>query len=82
MFNRRSEKFNCQELTFEVNCFQQESLSFRQIFSQLNGLFDQLHQEFVAGINDQDEIRIVFQHDQIEFPVSIPFLTKDNMSPE
>ena len=69
-------------MLYDINCFQNETLSFREIFDQLHHLFDQLHQEFISNLRETDMVRVVFQHDQIEYPISIPLVSRDSFSPD
>ena len=82
MKTKRSIKYNCQEMLYDINCFHNETLTFRDIFDQIDNLFEQLYQEFILDLKDSDKVRVVFHHDQIDFPISIPFVLKHALSTE
>ncbi|XP_030830169.1 uncharacterized protein LOC115919853 isoform X1 [Strongylocentrotus purpuratus] len=53
-----------------------------EMMPRVNEMFENIIEEMVEGVNDRDFVRIVFNSPQLDRPVSMPFVRRDQMNHE
>ncbi|CAF0802638.1 unnamed protein product [Brachionus calyciflorus] len=72
-------KFNC--TTTNIS-FSSNSKNFETAHSDIENAFRTLYAEFISQMGDKDKIRIIFFHDSLESPISLPFMSKTALTAE
>ncbi|XP_030840510.1 uncharacterized protein LOC105442037 isoform X1 [Strongylocentrotus purpuratus] len=53
-----------------------------EMMPRVNEMFENIIEEMVEGVNDRDFVRIVFNSPQLDRPISMPFVRRDQMNHE
>ena len=77
---RSNKKFRCEETQYDLRLSITESLTFDELNTELRNMFLNIYNEFTSKMGDRDKIRMVFFHDQFEYPVSIQFMYKRSIT--
>ncbi|CAF1038238.1 unnamed protein product, partial [Brachionus calyciflorus] len=73
-FNNYNKKFNCTTSTYNIS-FSTNSKTFSEAHSDIENVFKALQAEFSSKMREKDKIRIVFFHDSLDRPISLPFMS-------
>ena len=74
-----SRKFDCEQTLFKIS-FPIILKTFEDGLTEINQLFQDLHQQFIDTLKPREIIRIVFSHTSFQTPVNIPFMTKEDLT--
>ncbi|CAF1102724.1 unnamed protein product [Brachionus calyciflorus] len=79
-FNNYNKKFNCTTSTYNIS-FSTNAKTFTEAHSDIENAFKALHAEFSSKMREKDKIRVVFFHDSLDRPISLPFMSKTQLTP-
>ena len=51
-------------------------------YQRTQAIFEHLLNDVTAGMNDQDQVRFVLRSEQLDTPISMPFMTVEQLTPE
>lgn len=69
-------KFHCESVLYEIQFGNLSARTYEEADNQIKALFQQLSQEFIDQLGEKDQMRIVFFHDDIKYPISISFTNR------
>jgi len=73
-------KFQCMQLLYELS-FSDADRTFAESTNDLENLFKDLHSKFTQNLDERDQIRMVFFHDSLNQPISLPFMESSELTP-
>ena len=77
-----SKKYQCTQTSFNIVFKNIHNKSFLESYNYIVEMFQAIVEKFMPDLNIQDKIRVVFDHDLLEYPVSIPFVNRDKFTAE
>ena len=80
--NKKNQSLGIKNNIHHIELNQKVNKSFKDAIESYKKLFEQLHDEFIKTINPLDKVRIVFQHDLFNTPISFPFMKPSELTPD
>ena len=78
---KRNKKFNASVTDYSVSFNAvDESVPLVSMLPKATGMFNDIVQDMCQGANDNDMIRLVFNAPQLDRPISMPFVRKDQLN--
>ena len=76
-----SRKFKCAEEVIDIE-LDLNITDYSEASPRINTLFEQLYAELAQPLNDNQQIRMNFEHDLFSMPITIPFMRKKDLTPQ
>ena len=75
-----SRKWKCLQLKYTIK-FIPIAQDFSSANFQIQELFIKLHDDIMNNLDNKDKVMILFNHSSLQYPVSTPFLSRDDLTP-
>ena len=78
----RSKKFNAKKITYKVNFKELHVTGLQEILLALKDIFGSLIKKLTKDANASDIIRMAIQNPELDYPIIIPFMHRDQLTVE